>query len=663
LSGKAVVIHGHFYQPPRENAWTETLERQPSAAPEHDWNERVAQECYAPNGAASVLDGAGKIVELVNNYARISFNFGPTLLSWLKEARREDYVRILEADLESKNALAQGYNHAILPLCNDRDLLTQIRWGLADFEFRFKRKADGLWLPETAVDERVLSALAARGLKFVVLAPGQAAEAVDCEPYLWSDGENSLALFFYDGGLSHGLAFGRYLSDAPSCAEKIAAIPGSLTTAATDGESYGHHGTFMEMGLAHLLTRDLPRKGIEITTFTKWLAKHPARRPMKLKPGGTAWSCAHGLGRWSDDCGCGTEGGHGKWRRPLRAAFDWLRDELAPVFEKGPFHDPWKARDEYIEVVLDRERTAPFLRRHLKPGADKVRALELLEMQRYALLMYTSCAWFFDDVSRIEAVQNLQYAARAIELSGKPLEKGFLERLALAPSNNNDFPTAADVYARLALAGRVDDNLVAAHYAAAKLAGLSRNWSLGRFKKTLTGFQDSVTGRTFRVGAKAWLENGVTIKAGGKIYGLRDLLPDAQAAIMEKLPAKEALAILEQSKALGLRPSPSLLSHACAELEKRLLKESDAVELRHALERAKRAGVAVPNGACERKWVGKLETAGLPELLPIVELLQEAGYRHWHFKMTRRVYEKLKAGETRHRAELIKLAKALGLAV
>jgi alpha-amylase/alpha-mannosidase (GH57 family) len=427
LMKRYACVHGHFYQPPRENPWTGQVERQPSAGRDHDWNARIARECYGPNAEARVVDGQGRLADLVDNYEHISFDFGPTLLSWLERERPALHQRIVDADraavrrLGHGSAMAQGYHHAILPLCSPRDRRTELVWGLADFKRRFGRDAEGLWLPECAADDATLKDCVALGVKFVLLEPGQAAEpVVPGVPYKWKGGD--LALFFYDGALSRAVAFERAMSHSGAFADRmLRAIPATaedgLCLLATDGESYGHHEAFAEMGLAHLLTRDLPQKGVKTVNIAWYLAKHPPRKEVALKTGATSWSCAHGVERWRADCGCGRVGSASlAWRAPLRAALTGLKDKLDALYEKtGP---GWPARDAYIDLQGEHTPAAEerWLAAHA-PGRDATRTLTALEMQRHALMMFTSCGWFFDSVERLEPVQILQYAARALELA------------------------------------------------------------------------------------------------------------------------------------------------------------------------------------------------------------------------------------------------------
>lgn len=483
-----VVLHGHFYQPPREDPWLNRIERQPSAAPFHDWNERILAECYRPNAFARILDEQGRVVRIVNNYEFLSFNFGPTLLSWLEEHDVEVYQRILTADRLSAerleghgNAIAQVYNHVILPLANERDKYTQIRWGIADFQHRFGRFPEGMWLAETAIDAATVKALVDCGIRFVILAPSQAqrirplgqTEWIDVSqgqidpsrPYrcFTPDRSGYLDIFFFDGPISRDLGFGDIVYSTQSLAERIrlAIRPDRkgepyLINCATDGETFGHHKRSVERTLAYAFCEEFPRRGWQVGNYGHFLSHHPPTWEVQLKPV-TAWSCAHGVGRWSRDCGCGAvPGWHQRWRQPLREALNWLRDQLAEIYEteaKAYLRDPWLARDRYIEVILDRERCEAFLQEHQShrlTAEDRVQVLRLLEMQRYGQLMFTSCGWFFEELSRPEGVQILRYAARAIELAAAvadvDLEEEFLGRLSKAPSNLDLYRDGKGVY-------------------------------------------------------------------------------------------------------------------------------------------------------------------------------------------------------------------------
>jgi alpha-amylase/alpha-mannosidase (GH57 family) len=519
-TGVYVTVHGHFYQPPRENPYLDAIERQPSASPFHNWNERIHHECYRPNAFARILNDRGELIGVVNNYEYLSFNIGPTLMSWLERHDVEVYQRILEADRKScerlnghGNAIAQVYNHIILPLANERDKYTQIRWGKADFRSRFGRDPEGMWLAETAVDYATLEALIAEGIRFIILAPSQAQR---CRPLISPDqadpqwlevgggqidpirpyrcflpggdlNRDYIDIFFYDGPISRDMGFNEVLSSSQHLAGRIgqavraAHYPSQLISVATDGETFGHHKSGTEKALAYAFTHEFSKHGWTVTNFAHYLSLNPPKWEVELKPV-TAWSCSHGVDRWQDDCGCGGGGvWNQKWRRPLRDTLDWLRDQLIKVYEetgKKLFRDPWQARDEYIDVVRDRSLNSlnRFLTTHQShklTATEKVDALRLLEMQRHALFMYTSCGWFFEELSRPEGTQILRYAARALELagdvSGMQLEKGFVKRLAAVPSNVDFFKHGAEVYRHLVEPAQISLKQVAAHYAISSL--------------------------------------------------------------------------------------------------------------------------------------------------------------------------------------------------
>jgi alpha-amylase/alpha-mannosidase (GH57 family) len=511
----ALVIHGHFYQPPRENPWTELIDREYGAEPFHDWNERICAECYRPNAHARISDSYGRVERIVNNYSSLSFNFGPTLLAWLERCSPDTYARVIEADRESVrrqgghgNAIAQGYNHSILPLCDERDRRTQIRWGLADFRLRFGREAESLWLPETACDDATLDALVEEGLRYVILSPFQAARvrALNSDEDNWRDVSNgdvdttvpyqyfhtkndgrSLVVFFYDGHISRGVAFEGLLASSRAFVgafSRAARQGAQLVHIATDGESYGHHFRFGDRCLAYALNTEAARQGFRVTNYGEFLDTHEPAFEVELKKGeGTAWSCAHGLGRWTRDCGCNAgapEGWNQRWRTPLRAAFDVLREDLSPKYEEACgqlLRDPWEARDAYVELLTNRAASREeFLRRRAArtlSADERVRALTLLEAERAAMTMYTSCGWFFNDISGIETVQTLRYAGRVVELMddlglAPPVER-FLETLSEARSNIAERGTGADIYLRAVEQSRVTPRRVAAHLAISNL--------------------------------------------------------------------------------------------------------------------------------------------------------------------------------------------------
>jgi alpha-amylase/alpha-mannosidase (GH57 family) len=506
-----VCIHGHFYQPPRENPWLETVETQDTAAPYHDWNERICAECYAPNGAARVVNAKNQITRIVNNYARISFNFGPTLLSWLRENAPRTCRMILDGENRSRqryrghsSAMAQVYNHMILPLAAARDRNTQIRWGIADYESSFGAPPEGMWLPETAADTATLEALATNGIKFTVLAPHQCkrirplkgegewtdtpnATVDTTHPYLvrFASGA-SIAIFFYNGPVSRAIAFEGLLESGDNLAARLKAgfkdtAHLQLVHVATDGESYGHHHRYGEMALAYALRLLEQDKTVKLTNYASFLEQFPPEFECEIVED-TSWSCVHGIERWRSDCGCngGKAGWNQAWRAPLRQALDELRDALVPLTEREGgklFNDVWAARDAYIQVVLDRgtESVDRFFAAHqARPllGSERVSALKLMEMQRHAQLMYTSCGWFFDDIAGIETVQIIAYAARVLQLAQQlfgeqaaPLEPAFLARLAKARSNKPGAGDGARIYKKGVDTMELHLEQVAAHYA------------------------------------------------------------------------------------------------------------------------------------------------------------------------------------------------------
>jgi alpha-amylase/alpha-mannosidase (GH57 family) len=504
-----ICIHSHCYQPPRENPWLESIELQETAYPYHDWNERISAECYAPNTASRTLDGERRIVRIVNNYASTSFNFGPTLLSWMESKAPEAYHSVLAADRESRerfsghgSAMAQAYNHAILPLANTRDKRTQVIWGMEDFRWRFGREPEGMWLPEAAVDIETLEILAEEGIKFTVLSPYQADSTRGLGTDRWRDVSSggidptrpylqklpsgrSISLFFYDGPVSQAVAFERLLDSGERFAGRLMSAFSDtrdwdeLVHIATDGETYGHHHRYGEMALAYALHHIETQQLARITNYGEYLATHPSTHEVKIKED-SAWSCSHGVSRWTRNCGCNS-GGHSEWnqewRQPLRDALNWLRDEVAPLYEAAAarlVRDPWAARDHYIRVLLNRspERRANFLRHHAAvplTQAQEIRLWKLLELQRHAMLMYTSCGWFFDELSGIETVQVIQYAGRVVQLAEElfeiAVERPFTERLTLAKSNLAQHQNGARIYETMVKPAMIDLEKLAAHYA------------------------------------------------------------------------------------------------------------------------------------------------------------------------------------------------------
>jgi alpha-amylase/alpha-mannosidase (GH57 family) len=534
-SGRYICIHGHFYQPPRENPWLEAVETEDSAAPYHDWNERITAECYAPNGASRIVNGENQIIRIMNNYSRISFNFGPTLLSWLEENAPRTYRMIRDADRQSMlrygghgSALAQVYNHVIMPLATTRDRVTQIRWGIADFQHRFGRPPEGMWLSETAVDNETLDLLAQQGILFTILAPHQCARVrehadTSLQPVLprldgtgarWTETPNasvdpnhpylvqlkdgrSITVFFYNGPISRSIAFEGMLNNGETFAWRLArgldtnAPAAQLVHVATDGESYGHHHRHGEMALSYAL-RFIEEKNLaRLTNYGQFLAEFPPVWEAEIVED-TSWSCAHGVERWRADCGCngGRQGWNQRWRAPLRAALDWLRDTVTPLTEdmaRGMLKDVWSARDAYISVILAAGTTAAdgavdqFFAaeaERILSAEERTLVLKLMEMQRHTQLMYTSCGWFFDDISGIETVQIMAYAARALRLAADIfglncalLEWQFVERLRQAKSNTPQWKDGGNIYRLLVKPMEVNLEQVAAHYAISSVFG------------------------------------------------------------------------------------------------------------------------------------------------------------------------------------------------
>ncbi|HDL64050.1 MAG TPA: DUF3536 domain-containing protein, partial [Proteobacteria bacterium] len=510
---KYICIHGHFYQPPRDNPWLEMVEAQESAYPYHDWDERVTMECYGPNTASRILNGKYQIIDIVNNYSRISFNFGPTLLAWMEKNKPEIYKSIIKADKESQirfsghgSALAQVYNHIIMPLANLRDQRTQIIWGIRDFQRRFERMPEGMWLAETAVNSETLDLLAEYGIKFTILAPRQARRVRPIGGEKWENVEGarvdprqpyrcslpsgrSIDIFFYDGYPAQEIAFSNLLENGEWLAQRLIGTlsPDSpnpqLANIATDGETYGHHRRHGDMALAFCLRTIEANPGVGLSIYGEYLEKYPPTYEAEIVEN-SSWSCAHGVERWRGNCGCNSgmhQGWTQAWRQPLRESLDWLRDSLIPIYEAGMKElnaDPWPTRDEYIDVVLDRSagNVDQFILRRtgreLSPP-EEVKFLKFLEMERQAMLMYTSCGWFFDEISGIETVQILKYAARALQLArdlgGGDLEEEFISRLARAPSNIREFENGAKIFREMVLPCRVDLPEIGVQYAVLSL--------------------------------------------------------------------------------------------------------------------------------------------------------------------------------------------------
>ncbi|HEV8363264.1 MAG TPA: DUF3536 domain-containing protein [Gemmatimonadaceae bacterium] len=531
----SVVIHGHFYQPPREDPWLDEIEVEPTAAPYHDWNERIERECYRTVVAAHLTAGGphNRIVGIVNALEWISFNYGATLLEWLETNAPETYAATIAADKASVerlgfgNAIAQPYHHVILPLASRRDKLTEVRWGIADFKRRFGREPLGMWLPETAMDHATLDVLAECGIRFTILAPHQ----VVTPPPNGMPGEyraangKSVALFMYDGDLAHAVAFGGALNNAGQWVKNMLRRPASsraegttsprLVSIATDGETYGHHHKFGEMALARAITDLRERKGVIVENFASFLSRNPPMLEMKLvEP--TSWSCAHGVERWRSNCGDRVNGAKypsQAWRTPLRGGLEVLAAGIHALFERegrDHFADPWAAREEYGAAVGASPNELEALVKRLAQNTGKLqRARELLEMERDSLRMFSSCAWFFDDIGGLEPLQVLRYAAHACELAGArdpglrdELEKALLDYLEKAVSNDPTVGTGRDVYEKNVRSRLAADVRVAAGVAAARALGLDAQAATPRAYEARID-EDGVTLRVRRTGRTA----------------------------------------------------------------------------------------------------------------------------------------------------------------
>lgn len=550
-----VCIHGHFYQPPRENPWLEAIELQSSAHPFHDWNARITDECYEPNSTARILDSERRITSIVNNYTKISFNFGPTLLAWMQDSAPEVYGAILRADQESQklfsghgSAISQVYNHIIMPLANRKDRYTQVLWGIRDFESRFGRKPEGMWLPETAVDLETLGILAELGIKFTILAPHQARSVRKIGSPDWEDVSGSridptrayqvslpskrkLSLFFYDGPVSRAVAFEGLLDSGEYFAERL--MNGfsdqrqwpQLMHIATDGESYGHHHHFGDMALAYALHRLETNNTVKLTNYGEYLAKYPPVYEVQIVEK-SSWSCIHGIDRWWRNCGCNSGGHPGwnqEWRTPLRQSLDWLRDSITSKYEeraKQFFKDPWEARNDYITVILDHspQNISNFLSRHCSHRLNKrerISVFKLLEMQRHAMLMYTSCGWFFDELSGIETVQVIQYAGRVVQLSeelfGDSTEEKFLKKLEVAKSNIPEHGNGHLVYQKFVKPAMVDLIKVSAHYAISSLfEEYSKRANIYCYIINSEDYQVAECGKARLALGRAWVASEIT---------------------------------------------------------------------------------------------------------------------------------------------------------
>lgn len=568
-----LCIHGHFYQPPREDPWIEAIEPQESAAPFSDWNERIHYECYLPNTKARVLDDKGNILDIVNNFAKISFDFGPTLMSWIEKKHPETYRLILDADRIScrehrghGNAMAQVYNHMIMPLASRRDKATQVQWGREEFRRRFGRDSESIWLPETACNEETLEVLVEAGIRYIILEPHQAEAVRPLDKKEWQDvsqgqidpkqpyriflkdnPQKSIDVFFYDGPVSRAIGFEDILFDAKKFMHRLEEAKQKgrpapqLIHVATDGETYGHHRPFGDRVLAYLVNIEAPKKNFRFINYGEFLELNPPQFAVRLKEGadkeGTSWSCPHGVKRWKEHCGCRGNGPtewRQHWRKPLRGALDWLRDELAKIYEQRAgvyLKDVWAARNDYIRILLDRseENAAAFFKDHAKrelAREERISCLKLLEIQRHAMLMYASCGWFFTELSGIETVQVIAYAARALqlaeELAGEPLEENFLARLSEAKSNIAEFKDGRVIYEKW-----IRPRMTSLHHAAGfyAITSILDDYFEGKEKISLYCFKihvihqrkESFGGLTLNFG-RIKIVSGITLEAHDLIF-------------------------------------------------------------------------------------------------------------------------------------------------
>jgi hypothetical protein len=456
-TGVSFVVHAHLYQPPREDPWLGSVPREASAAPFHDWNARIHAECYGPLMAARLMDEDGRVRRVINVLERVSFDAAPTLLRWMEREAPETYRAILAADraaaerLGHGSAIATSYHHVILPLASPRDRRTEIRWGIADFRARFGRDPEGFWLPEAGVDSATLQDLAAEGITFTIVGSGQ----VDGDPpedgragRVVLDGGAQIAVFAYDGPMAHDVSFGGLLRDADAWADGVRgrADPERevVVSLATDGETFGHHHTFGELGLARVLETLETDPQVRVENYATALSRLGADHDIEIVSP-SAWSCAHGVGRWERACGCraGGEDTSQAWRTPLRHGLDTLADALHAHFESEMeavgIGDPWIVRDRFGSVVDAGLEARTRYAAEVSPTADPVRVLELLEMEREILASFTSCAWFFDDLAGLETLNVLRSAARALDLAGpggSDSERAFRSTLSGAHSND-----------------------------------------------------------------------------------------------------------------------------------------------------------------------------------------------------------------------------------
>ena len=446
MSRPSLVVHGHFYQPPRLDPFTATVPVDPTAAPANDWNERISDDCYRPNAE-------------LGNLGVMSWDLGPTLAGWLEDGDPIAYRGFVEGDVGA-NGMAQPFHHPILPLASVADRRTEIRWGIRDFELRFGRRPTGMWLPETAVDLETLRLLADEDVAYTIVAPWQ----VDGGPGLdtrrpvrivLGDGRSIIAVL-YDAGLSTAISFDPTATVDADAFVRERLLPrfvddaaGGLVVIATDGELYGHHQPFREQFLARLVgvtapegrRYDTPR----LADAIERAAADGLAEVALLER--TSWSCHHGIARWAGPCPCVADG---TWKAPLRVAFERLAagidaatEHLAGSLTGSP--DPWRARDAYVDVVAGATSEETFLAEQLGPSAkpdDAAVLHDLMDAQRWRLAMFASCGWYWEIPDRVETASAMRaavHAARLIDtLANTGLERRLLDDLALVQGVTGD---------------------------------------------------------------------------------------------------------------------------------------------------------------------------------------------------------------------------------
>ena len=469
-----VIIQGHFYQPPRESPWTGLIAPEASAAPFPNWNERILSECYIANAHAHMMEGT--VVHVRNNYEALNFDVGPTLAAWLERHGKPAHRAMLRGDELSAaahgghgNAIAQPYNHSILPLLSLRDRELQIAWGIEDFAYRFGHRPEGIWLPECAVDDATIESVAAAGLKFTILADdqgrflGESAATRTAGPFIWQRDDLSLAVFRFDRALSAEVSFGDAMDDGKAFAERLAAValehePGSAILLATDGETFGHHKKSGAAELARAIMAIQRRDDIVITNLSDYLALHPVAGTFVIDQP-SAWSCTHGVERWRSNCGCRIDSNTSQeWRAPLFDAMHFVIDHTNATYDRfappiSPDHAAMLRESMSLMADPTLAHQEEFFTRHkISDERNRDRLMLLFEMVRAAQASLTSCAWFFDDFGGLEGRVALRWAARAVELAAEfaaSIEPELLERLRQIRSNRRETGDAATLYLSL----------------------------------------------------------------------------------------------------------------------------------------------------------------------------------------------------------------------